>query len=475
MLRTFATFGGLIVSVLADFGGLIVSVKQSLLDETLQFYVPEIKQQFSSFTIPGGSSNGVSYDDITLDNGDFSSAHISLLNGAGAKLDITSLSFKMEQTNFSAKKYGITCKGTIWGSLSGTDASGIASLGISNGAVKATVDSNIAWGTLSIDHHLSNDFCSFIEDIVELFIGDINKKIEDVVKSQIPSVLEQVFQQLLNEGLSTFGTQVELPEDVLFDYSAVDLDTQPNLATFEVLGQFKDKNNPNKPTNFTPNAMTLGFPIYEANAMISEFPVNTASEVYTAKGLLAYQAVVPHSIFDPDIIPGISCGADCSAFANFWVTLPPNATFYGSPNYYDLVEVNDAYVNLSYTSNNGSGAICLVEVDALLTATFNVSVKNGKDIVSVTMDKSKIAYDVVKSYVGIFDRIVLEAAMKFAVAEFCTLFNSLFPGIPLPVDITQGIKLSTVKTYQHLHTVDVGVNVSFPTLGKLRNANRHND
>lgn len=475
MLTILATFVGLIAVVLANFGGLIVSVQESLLEETLQFYVPEIKQAFSSFTVPGGSSNGVSYGDITLDNGDFSSVHISLLDGAGAKLDITSLSFKMEHTSFSVKKYGITCKGSIWGSLSGTDANGIASLGISNGAVKATVDTNIVWGTLSIDHELSNDFCSFIDDIVELFIGDINKKIEDVVKSQIPAVLEQVFQELLDKGLSTFGTQVELPDDVLFDYTAVDLDTQANIATFEVLGQFKDKKYPNKPTNFTPNEMTLGFPIYEANAMISEFPVNTASEVYTAKGLLAYQAWVPHSIFDPDIIPGINCGADCTALANFWVTLPPNATFYGSPNYYDLVEVNNAYVNLSYTSNNGSGAICLVELDAVLSATFNVSVKNGKDVVSVTMDKAKIAYDIVKSYVGFFDRILLEAAIKFAVDEFCILFNSLFPGIPLPVDITQGIKISTLKKYQRLHTVDVGVDVSFPKQKKLRNENRHKE
>jgi len=472
MLRTFVTFGVLIASVLADFGGLIVSVQQGLLDETLQFYVPEIKQAFSSFTVPGGSSHGVSYGDIILDNGDFSTIHVSLLNGAGAKLDVTSLSFKMEHTSFSVKKYGITCSGKIWGSLSGTDASGIASLGISNGAVKSTVDSSIVWGTLSIDHHLSSDVCSFIEDIVELFIGDINKKIEDVVKSQIPAVLEQVFTELLNEGLSTFGTQVELPDNVLFDYTAVDLSTQTNIATFEVLGQFKDKNNPSKPSNFTPNEMKLGFPTSEANAMISEFPVNTASEVYTSKGMLAYQAVVPNSIFDPDIIPGIDCGADCSAFANFWVTSPPNATFYGSPNYYDLMEVNDAYINLSYTSNNGSGAICLLEIDALLTAKFNVSEKNGKDIVSVTMENSKIAYDIVKSYVGIFDRILLEATIKFAVDQFCILFNSLFPGIPLPVSIAQGIKLSTVKTYQHLHTVDVGVDVTFPSLKNERNVHR---
>jgi len=353
----------------------------------------------------------------------------------------------------------------MWGSLSGTNASGIASMGISNsGAIKATVDSDVAWGTLSVDHELTSSVCSFIEDIVELFIGDINKKIEEAVEEEIPSVLDQVFQQLLDDALATFGTQVELPDDVLFDYTAMNLLTTTDSAKFEVLGQFKDKNNPDNPTNFTPVAMSGGFPVHEANVQISEFPLNTASEIYTSKGLLAYDTEVPHSIFDPDVIPGIACGSDCYAFANFWVTSPPNATFNGAPDYRDYVEVNAAYVNLSYASNNGSGPICLVEVNAVLTATFNVSSKDGKDVVTVTMEKSKIDYSIVQSYVGIIDTLLIKAAITFAVDEFCLLFNTLFPGIPLPIELGKGIVVSTIDTYQNLHTVDVGADVLFPSL-----------
>jgi len=458
---------------LATVGGLIVSVQQSLLDKTLQFYIPEIKESFSSVTIPGGSSSGVTYDDIVLDNFDFSSGHISLLFGAGARLDVTNISFTLEHSDFWVKKYGITCKGHMWGSLSGTSATGNATIKISNGGIKATVATSLKWGTLYVDHKLTSSFCSFIEDVVELFIGDIDKKIEDAAKSKIPAVLKQVFQQILDNALATFGMQVELPDDVLFDYTAVDLVTTTDIAVFKVLGQFKDKNNPNRPSNFTPTAMTGGFPYHGANVMICEFPVNTASEVYTAKGLLTYGAEVPHSIFDPDIIPGIDCGSDCSAFADFWVTSPPNASFDGKPDYYDYVEVHDAYVNLTYRSNDGSGAICLVKVDALLTATFNVSVKNGKDILMVTMEKSKIAYDIAKSYVGIFDTLLLKAAIQFAVDEFCILFNSLFSGIPLPVELGKGVTLSSVNKYQDLHTVDVGVDVLFPSLKTLRKNQRN--
>jgi len=453
----------MIKPALAAIGGLIVSVQVKLLDQVLQFYVPDIKSAFSNMTIPGGSSSGVSYNDITLDNGDFSSARVSLIDGAGAKLDITEISFTMEHDDFWVEKYGITCKGHVWGSLTGTNASAVASIGISNGAIIATVDSDISWGKLSVDHKLTSSFCSFIEDIVELFVGDINNKIEAAVKKNIPSILEQVFQQLLDDALSTFGTQVELPNDVLFDYTALNLLTTTNDARFEVLGQFKDKNHPDLPTNCTPYAMTIGFPSHEANAQISEFPLNTASEVYTAKGLLAYTAEVPHSIFDPDIIPGIDCGSDCNAFADFWVTLPPNATFNGAPDYGDYVEVNAAYANLSYTSNNGSGPICLVEMNAVLTATFNISAQDGKDFVSVTMKQSKIDYAIVKSYVGIIDTLLIKAAISFVVDEFCVLFNTLFPGIPLPIELGKGVELSTLVTYQNLHTVDVGADVTFPT------------
>jgi len=447
-------------STLTTIAGVILSVEVKLLQEALQLYVPDMKKAFNPITIPGGSSDGITYDNIVLDNGNFDDVKISLVNGSGAILDVKGISFTMEHTNFHIKKHGISCHGDVWGSLSGTNISGEASLRISRGAITGTVKSDISWGRLSLDHHLPNDLCKFVEDVVTLFIGDINKKIEEEVRKKLPSTLNQVFQELVDKSLKTFGKQVDLGHNVSFDYTALNLSTTSKEATFEVLGQFKDKNNPIAPTNFTPTAIKTVSSGKEATAWFSEFPFNTASEIYWNKGLLAYDLLIPHSTFDPTKVKGLEWCSNCTVWANYSLTSPPEFVFSGSPDYNDSVKLHFGHFNLSYTSKNGTQPICVIKLDARLALTFNVSNANEIDFVMVTMERSNIWMSV-KHYVGDVSEKLVRPAVIMVVDHFSTIFNVLLPGIPLPVDLGNGAKLSTVKTLQNEHTVAVATDVRF--------------
>jgi len=447
-------------STLTAIAGVILSVEVKLLQEVLQFYIPDMKKEYNTITIPGGSSDGITYDTIVLNNGNFDDAQISLVNGSGAILDIKGISFTMKHTNFHIKKHGISCHGDVWGSLSGTNISGEATLRISGGAITGKVKSGISLGRLSLDYHFPNDLCKFLEDIVKSFIGDINKKIEKEVTKELLYTLNQVFQDLVDKSLDTFGKQVDLGHNVSFDYTALNLSTTSEGATFAVLGQFKDENNPNMSTNSTASAIRKVSSGKEATAWFSEFPFNTASEIYTKKGLLAYDLQINQSIFDPTKVKGLEWCSNCTVWANFSLTSPPKFAFNGSR---DLVKVHFDNFDLTYTSNNGSaGPICRITLNSWLNLTFHLSTANKMDFVMVTMERTKMWYSVKHLNIGKVSDSLARPAVSLVVDKFTKLFNALVLGIPLPVDLRNGAKLSQVNITQNEHTVAVAADVRFP-------------
>lgn len=447
-------------STLKAIAGVILSVEVKLLQEALQLHIPDMKNAFNNITIPGGSSDGITYDKIVLDSGNFDDVQISLVNGSGAILDIKGISFTMKHTNFHITKHGISCNGEVWGSLSGANISGEASLRISKGGIAATVKSDISWGRLSLDHTLPNDLCKFVEDIVTLFVGDMNKMIEEEVKKKLPNTLNQVFQELVDKSLKTFGKQVDVDHNVSFDYTSLSVSTTSKGATFGVLGQFKDQNNPNAPTNFTPTAIKMVSSGKEATAWFSEFPFNTASEIYYNKGLLPSNLSIPHSIFDPTKVKGLQWCSNCTVWANFSLKSPPEFVFNGSPDYNDSVKLHFGHFDLIYSSKNGTGSICGIKLNARLALTFNLSNANKMDLVMVTMERANIWFSV-KEYVWHVSENLARPAVITVVDYFSRLFNMRLPGIPLPVDLGSGAKLSTPKTLLNEHTVAVATDVRF--------------
>lgn len=438
--------------------GVILSVDIKLVQEAFQFYVPKIKQAFNTLTIPGGLLDGITYDKIVLQNGTFDDVQISLVNGSGAMLNFTGLSFTMEKTNFHIKKHGISCHGDVWGSLSGTNISGEGSLMISGGAISpGTVTSDISLGRLSLDHQFPGDLCTFEEDIVNLFIGDINIMIE----VELRTTINWVFHQLVNKSLKTFGTNVKFDHKVIFDYTTLNLSTTSKDATFAVLGQFKDLDKPNAPTNSTQNAIKMVSSAgRESTAWFSEFPFNTASEIYTNKGLLVDAVKIHRSTFNTTKVEGLTCDSNCTVWANFSVNSPPEFEFNQSQDHKVVVHFDN--FNLSYTNISGSGGICLISnLIAHLKLTFNASNINGMDFIMVTMEFLHMWYDL-KAWIGHVSPHDARPAIKLVVDQFGKLFNGLLHGIPLPVVLRNGTKISDVKTLYNENTVGVAANVRFP-------------
>jgi len=429
-------------------GGLVILVKPSLLDELLQKFLPDLRRIFSSNSIPSGYEDGVSYNRIDLNGGFVGSAHVSLLNGARAQLDVNEIQTDVSNTNFRVSKYGINCAGHFWGHVRSTNATAIARF--STRPIISEVLTNIRWGYFDVSHHLDDPFCRAVEVIVEAIIGDINKLIVSKLKKHMPSIIDKAFRELVNKLASRIGTELSLPHDVLFDYGIVNISSTSAEGRVEVVGQFRDALSP-KPSRFEPHRISDNFEVHTANVRFSEFPINSASEVYTEKGLLRFQQAIPKEILSPTLI--IQCGSQCEAKIDFWVSTPPYAIFRGAPNYSTIIYDTDSFVNISFVNETATGPICLVNLRAELHATFYI--EPVQEVIQVKMNVAHIDFTIDKSWVGFLDTIVLDGALMFVANDFCQLFNHLFPGIPLPTTIAENIKMEVVKE-QELHTIDLG-------------------
>ena len=124
----------------------------------------------------------------------------------------------------------ISCSGHFSGSLGNTGVN----VGINvtanepAGSPKITPTSTWTWGSLGVSVKLNNVFCKIIKDIASWFIGNINHKIEDVIKSKIPGVINNLINTEGNKILSDLVLSKKIDKDAEVNYYLTQNPTSKN-------------------------------------------------------------------------------------------------------------------------------------------------------------------------------------------------------------------------------------------------------
>lgn len=184
-----------------------LSVGESLFQKILALLVPEINKIVSEITIPGMQGKNFAFDAIHFTEFNIGSVAITFAAPDKLRISLNQISFAIPQTHFDLWVWIIvkaSCAGNFWASMTGTSIAiefDIANVG---GKLQfSNPQSSVAWGTLSINHQFK-DFCNFLEKVLQVFIGNIDTLIRNVVEKILPSKIGPLVETKLNTVFGNF-------------------------------------------------------------------------------------------------------------------------------------------------------------------------------------------------------------------------------------------------------------------------------
>ena len=191
--------------------GVVATVGGAGLTKVLQGLLPQVVQKVNGITIPAmsGKASGISYsvDAIKISGFAIGASKIEFVEGKGSAVTLGGLSLQLPSTGFKIKKKvlfaKISCSGHFSGSLGNTQV--VETVNVTAvepaGTPKLAPSSSWNWAGLGVSVKMDHTICKIIKNIASWFIGNINHKIEDVIKSQVPSVVDGLIQSQGNEIL----------------------------------------------------------------------------------------------------------------------------------------------------------------------------------------------------------------------------------------------------------------------------------
>ena len=236
--------------------GVIVSIGGNGLNKILKGLLPKIISQINGMKIPpmSGKASGIEYSigEIILNGFTIGQSSLTFVKGKGLNLILGGLGLQIPSTSFDIKKKilftHISCGGHFDGNLGGTSVNeGINVTAVEPaGTPKITPTSTWTWGSLSVNVKLHNIFCKIIKDIASWFIGNINSKIENVIKQKIPTVVNNLINNAGNKILQNLVLAKKIDKNAEVTFSLTQNPTSANNALSVYLsGEFI------KPPSFT--------------------------------------------------------------------------------------------------------------------------------------------------------------------------------------------------------------------------------
>ena len=220
--------------------GVVATVGGAGLNKLLKGLIPEIISKVNGLVIPAmsGKASGISYSigAITISGFVIGTSSIQFVEGKGLELNLGNLGLQIPSTNFDIKKKilftHISCSGHFSGSLGQTSVGMSINISATEpaGTPVITPVSTWTWGSLGVNVKLNNVFCKIIKDIASWFIGNINHKIEDVIKSKVPPLINNLIQKEGNKILSALVLNKKLSNDAEVTYYLTQNPTSANDA-----------------------------------------------------------------------------------------------------------------------------------------------------------------------------------------------------------------------------------------------------
>lgn len=305
---------------------------------------------------------------------------------------------------------------------------------------------------------------------MEVFIGDINKKIESAVKDKVPAAVQTALNTQVNKLLAGLGLVVSVDSNAQANFSLAGTptitDTQLALG-FEA--KFEPKVRPAGGIPPTPAAPPLSLPRNDKDLALafSASVIDSASAVYTALGVLELNTTVPSNVSDSLrlLLPQLKRAFPAEPLTVRIAAnrrLPPHATF--GPKGAQLV-AQDATLLLSALQPNGgteSPALSL-----LLNASINATVALGAGAENITFRlvvgaaQRTLAVGLAKSWIGPVPQLdPLAALLDFVCDRFAIqYFNTHASGVPIPQ--VSGITLESSAVALGVGDLVVSTDVGF--------------
>ena len=152
---------------------------------------------------PDGRGQGTE-GDIPIRGFKIGTSKIAFVEGKGIQVTLGELYFDLPPTGFRvAKNIGRVkphCSGHFSGSLSNMQVVETVMMKDTSGKPTATESSSWSWGNgVKFDVSMTHNFCKFIKDIAQWFIGNINQLVVDKVKDLLPPALDKLIKTNLND------------------------------------------------------------------------------------------------------------------------------------------------------------------------------------------------------------------------------------------------------------------------------------
>ena len=399
------------------------TIEESLFQKILAVVVPIINEYVAKLVIPGGEGHNWSFNPIHFTEFNIGSLAITFAAPDKLAISLDEISFSIPQTHFDVWVWIIvkaTCAGNFWASMTGTtiaiefDAANVGGkLQFSN------PQSNVVWGNLSINHHLDG-FCNFLEKVLELFIGNLNNLIRNVIEKDLPAKI---------------GPLVETKLNAVFEKIPLSFVGSPTITssgitvTVDLIPQGKRDVRPALPGG------RLGLP---ARDLSLDIPAQSLDNllVYKQPSLNFNITLKVNNSIIKDIFP--AAYASCPS-----CPLAVEVKFLAAPT---VVLVNDTIglnvQNMILGVNFAAGAGKFIPfVDLTLNTTVNLQelgFVNGSDIYFQLQILSFVIGQY-SSAIGPIDVSLLTTLVNIVLGIVVPTFNKDFKGIPLPAVITNGV------------------------------------
>jgi len=229
--------------------GAVISVGGQALDKVLKSLIPKIVSKVNGLVIPAmsGKASGIDYEigSITLGGFKIGSSAIQFDAGKGLSVSLGNLGLNIPSTSFKIKKKvlfaKISCSGHFSGSLDQTNVGIDINITATEpqGNPKITPVSTWNWGSLGVSVKLNNVFCKIIKSVASWFLGNINHKIEDVIKQMVPSVVNNLINVEGNDILSSLVLNKKIDNNAEVSFYLTSNPTSANDAlSVNLSGEF---------------------------------------------------------------------------------------------------------------------------------------------------------------------------------------------------------------------------------------------